>query len=268
MDALKGIAEVIDHILYEILGLVIPGAALLLIVTRLLGTDTWNTVITFGEKRLWLAFGAVYVLGYVVQGVSRPVVGAFDWLLGLPARLLGWPVVRLSRVKRRRIRRVGIACRKVGRWIQRWSDRQFLRRHRPANSRVPRAQAVDLKQVAQERWRARLGLPDGRVLSARQLTNLSFSVLLQERARLDRYRAATSLCRGVAVGVAAALSLVVGQLVVLERTPTPEAFLLLAGLVIAFYALLERADFYNELWEDVLQPQFLAHDTRADSPQT
>lgn len=265
MDALKGIAEVIDHILYELLGLVIPGAATLLGVSWLLGTDTWTAVTTFGEKRLWLAVGVVYVLGYMVQGISRPVVGLLDWLLGLPARALGWPIVRLSRVRRRGARRVGVACRKAGRWVQRWIDNHLLRRHRHATSRVPRAQAVDLKQLAHERWRARLGIPADRLLSARQLTNLSFSALLEERARLDRFRAATSLCRGVAVAVALSLALVVIQLLLEHRPATSDNFLLLTALVVAFYGLLERADFYNGMWEDVLQPQFLAHATRAST---
>lgn len=262
MDSLKGIAEVIDHILYEVLGLLVPGAATLLGISRLLGPDSWQAVVAFGEDRLWIALGISYVLGYVVQGLSRPIVGLFDWLLGLPAKILGWPFLQLSRTRSRPLRRLGIMSRKMGRWLQRWIDKTLLRRHRHRSSDVPRRQAVDFMQLAQERWRARLGLAEDRVLSRRQLTNLSFSVLLAERARLDRFRAATSLCRGVAVAVALSLALVALQMILGQRPPTAANFLLLTGLLAAFYGLLERADFYHEMWEDVLQPQFLAHVTR------
>jgi hypothetical protein len=47
-----------------------------------------------------------------------------------------------------------------------------------------------------------------------------------------------------------------------QRSSSLPNFMLLIGLVAAFYALLERADFYDRLWQSVLQPQFLAHDTR------
>jgi hypothetical protein len=37
----------------------------------------------------------------------------------------------------------------------------------------------------------------------------------------------------------------------------------IAVLLIAFAALMERADMYNSLWNAVIQPQFLASDTDA-----
>jgi hypothetical protein len=266
MEGLRGIAEVIDHILYEILGLLIPGTAVLLAISRLFGPETWQAVMFFGENHLWIAVGLAYALGYVVQGLSRPIVGLFAWFLGLPARLLGWPFLHLSRARRRSLRRFGVEARKLGRKAQGWTKEHLLDRHRPRETLVPRWQAVDFLVLAQQRWRIRLGLPDDRILSSKQITNLSFSDLLIERGRLDRFRAATSLCRGLAVAAALSLGLVALQMLLGQRSPSAPNFLLLTGLTVAFYGLLERADFYDRLWESVLQPQFLAHETRERIP--
>ena len=256
MEALKGIAEIIDHILYELLALLIPGAAMALITAWILGPESWKDVVEMAGKQPWIAGGAAYLLGYAVQGVSRPVVGGFAWVLRRPARVLWWLARTL--VPGQEARLIG-----WGKGI----ERVLLGRHKHGTARAPAEQEVQLDELAREQWQRRLGLPADRVLSISQVRDLSFSELLPARGRLDRFRAATSLCRGVATSVAVAFVLVCVQLAAGDREPTLHAFLLLEGLVVAFYALLERADMYNDMWNRVIQPQFLALSTRPQSAQ-
>lgn len=254
MEGLKGLAEVLDHILYELLALLIPGAAFVLLVAWLLGPGAWADATGFMREQVWVALGAAYLLGYAVQGVSRPVVGAVERALRLPSRLLWRLACTLAPGQRERIAGWGMEI-----------ERALLGRHTHGDAAVPARAAVDLDEVARERWRKRLRLPEDKMLSVAQARNLSFSALLSERGRLDRFRAATSLCRGVAAGVAIGLVIVTTQLVTGHRAPSLGGFLLLEGLVIAFYALLERADMYDRMWHRVIQPQFLAFATRADA---
>jgi len=249
MDGLKGIAEVLEHILYEFLGLIVPGAALVLVIAGIVGDPWWTMLLTFVDKHPWLSLGGAYVLGYPVQGVSRPVTTIFGWLLPLPWRLL--------------FMLIGLLSKRFHQWLQTRLDmlrRKLTGRH--AHDRLVNSDDVDLVELGTAYWATRLGVPTGKRLSRRQVQDLSFSAILPERKQLDRFRAATSLTRGVAVAVVAAFSLLVYQLVVGVRGPSTLLIIALIGLALAFYGLMERADMYDGLWRTVVPAQFLCAVTR------
>jgi hypothetical protein len=249
MDSLKGIADVIEHILFELLGLLIPGTVFALTIAGLLGQPWPDLLLQFTAERPWLAFPAAYVLGYAVQGISRPVTTSFAWLLLLPGRaallLTGRVSQRLHTFIRARLDTL----------------RQFLiGRH--THDQKQMIDTVDFSDVASTYWRARLGIRPGKQLSRRQVQDLSFSVLSSERKQLDRFRAAASLARGVAVAIAVAFVVLLFQLVIDTRNLSPMFITILAGLLVAFYGLMERADMYDGLWRAVVLPQFLCTITR------
>jgi hypothetical protein len=247
MEGVKGFAEILEHLVYELFGLLLPGAAMALLVARVWSTTSWQQALTFADNQPWLAFGAAYLVGYVVQGISRPTTTLLEALLRLPGRLLGSLIGLIAPKFRTRLRA----------W--RGAAGDFLqRRHRHTHTRLPVEQAVDLKLIARGEWERRLQLPEGRVLSESQVRDLSFSALLGNLGRLDRFRAAASLARGTAAAVAITFVIIATQLLFGLRTLSGGMFAALATLLVSFYALLSRSDFYDRLWNDVLHPQFLA----------
>lgn len=249
MDPLKSIAEIWEHILYEVLGLIVPGAALVLVIARIVGDPWWSVLLMFVNEHPWLSLGGAYVLGYPVQGVSRPVTAIFGWLLLLPWRLL--------------LLLLGLPSKRFRQWIQTRLGvlkQKLTARH--AHDRALHNDDVDLVELGATYWATRLDVPRGKRLSHRQVRDLSFSMILSERKQLDRFRAATSLTRGVAVAVVAAFSLLVYQLAAGVRGPSALLIIALTGLAIAFYGLMERADMYDGLWRTVLPAQFLCAVTR------
>lgn len=249
MDGLKGIADVVEHILYEILGLLVPGGALVFAVAAVLGGAWWNMLLQFIDAHVWISLIAAYVLGYPVQAISRPVTRIFGSLVLLPFRLLLWLV--------------GIVSKRGRHWLQVQVDwmKECLLGHHTRDSVQP-AEGVDLADLGASYWATRLGLPADKQLSRSQVQNLSFSMLLVERKQLDRFRSASDLSRGVAVAVVAACVLLLYQLVIGSRILSPLAITLLIGLVIAFYGLMERATMYDRVWRTIIPAQFLCAATR------
>src|SRR4051812_5361514 len=86
MDGLKGLAEVAKHILYETFGLLIPGAIAALAIAGVVEIDWLNALLTFARANAWLALGGAYVLGYLVQALSRPINAMAEGLFRLPGR--------------------------------------------------------------------------------------------------------------------------------------------------------------------------------------
>jgi hypothetical protein len=248
MDGVKGFAAIFEHLLYELLGLLVPGAATVRLVASVWSSTSWDQALAFADRAPWIAIGVAYLVGYVVQGISRPVTSLVELLLRGPvivgSALLGWVAPRL----RKRLRG--------------WRDRAsgFLtRKHRHAYGPAPEGQPVDLRAVARDEWTRRLRLPDGKLLSDSQVRDLSFSALLGNLGRLDRFRSSTSLARGTATAAAVTLVILCAQLLAGLRPATSGSFGALAALLLSFFALLSRADFYDWLWNEVLLPQFLAH---------
>lgn len=251
MDGLKGFAEVAEHILYEVLGLLIPGGAFALAVSAALGGEAWTTLLVFGRQHPWLSLAGAYVLGYPVQGISRPVTVTSEWLLRFPGRLVIGTILRLVPQRPRRWAKGRLMA------FERWLTGRHG--HEPG---ATREDAVDLEELSLAYWTARLLVPAGKSLSPRQVQDLSFSVLLPERKQLDRFRAATSLARGVAVSVVAVALILAVQLWLGVREPSWSLVLTLMALVVAFYGLMQRAEMYDELWRDVVPAQLLCAVTR------
>jgi len=237
MDPLKSVADVVEHVLYETLGLLLPGALLLVGVAAAVGGETFQQVLAAAGAHPWLSILAAYLAGYVVQGVSRPLVGAAAWLLRLPGRGL-----------------VGALPHGVRQRVRQWEATVAAGRHAHAGEQ-PGESRANLEEVEQRYWETRLGVRGP--LSKAQLRDLAFSELLAERKQLDRFRAATSFCRGSSVAAVAVLVIVAWQLLTGARDVSISGFALIVGAVVTFYALLERADMYDRLWRAVVPVQFL-----------
>jgi hypothetical protein len=144
--------------------------------------------------------------------------------------------------------------------------RRLLGGHRPTAGQPDGC--VRLEDLAHDYWSQHLGLPLGGKLRPRDLQDLTFSTLGDERARLLRFRSVTSLCRGLAAIVAlggwAFLVMLIGPW---PTTSTSIVVLLL--FLAAFWALTERGDMYDGLWNEIILPQFMAIITptrRSDVP--
>jgi hypothetical protein len=248
MDGVKGFADIFEHLLYELLGLLVPGAAMVLLVASVWSSTSWDQALAFADRIPWIAGGVAYLVGYVVQGISRPVTTLVDVLLRSPAIAAG--------------ALLGLAAPRLRERFQRWrsSISSFLtRKHRHMHGPPQAGEPVDLRAVARDEWTRRLRLPENQVLSDSQVRDLSFSAMVGNLGRLDRFRSATSLARGTATAAAVTLVILCAQLLAGLRPATGGAFAALAALLLSFFALLSRADFYDRLWNEVLLPQFLAH---------
>ena len=250
MEGLKAIVDGIERLLYEALGLVVPGAALVLAVAYILAGPEWSDLLTFIDGHTWLAIGAAYVLGYAIQGISRPVTTALGWLLFLPIWLM-------------------LAVAGLPRWrqLRQWANMCLsILRQRLVGRDAPKQAAddtFDLTDLTEAYWTLRLTIPTGKRLSTSQVRDLSFSMLLTERKYLDRFRAASALTRGVAVAAVAAFSLLLYQITMGVRPLSTLLAAALVGLLVVFYGLIERAGMYDALWREIVPAQFLCTITHA-----
>jgi hypothetical protein len=217
MDDLKGLAEVVDRLVYEALGLVVPGAALIIAGMFVLGIDAAWAATAAGEHP-WLAAGACWVVGLALQGASAPITVAADFLFTLPAR-------------------------------------PFIRPKPPA---VADPKQADLRVVATEYWRKQLGLAPAQTLRWQDVRDLSYSVITSAQGRLARFRALASGTRALA---AVAALVVVGSIVfpaITVRSVPPGWLIVSAVALVSYFALMERSRMYNQLWDDIIAPLFLA----------
>lgn len=246
MESLKGLAETVQQLVYETLGLLLPGALAVLSIAAAIGPIELQAVLRLGSQYTALGVVGAYLAGYVVQGLSRPVNQlADDIFTAIPKVVL---------------KMLGEGARKlVGRIGTHLTGRQS---HVTETSDEHTAQ---LDPLIADYWANRLGLAHGKRLRADHIRDLCFSDILHSRGHLDRYRAATSLCRGAAFSVVVATVILVAQLALGDRPMTLGIVGLLAVLVVVFYALTERANMYHRLWEAVVPTQFLANASRNGS---
>lgn len=272
---MKGIAEVVEHLLYEALGLLVPGALFALAATVAVVPDAWPHMMEFAVAH-WIVAGiAAYAVGYVVQGISRRVTSWWDAALVLPMR---GAVLLTALISAPTAGRVGawLRCRKwsllrrVG-WpsAPAVADRLGVSAEQTApmgGGQVP----VDLQALVADRLCARLGVPSGSRFRPEDLRDLAFSALLPERHRLDRFRAASSFTRGTATVVAlGGAALLVVLLLPREAGGWPVTAASVSGLltlIIAYLALMERSAMYDALWSAIIAPQFLIATSRDPLP--
>lgn len=248
MDRLRGVADVIEHLLYETLGLLVPGAVLLFAGAAAVGPDAWAEVTRFFEGHAVLAVVVVYLLGYPLQAVSRPIIGIADAVLSLPGRAL------------RRLPRLAD-------WMARAEVVLGARHRRVPDESWQRGQgdrAADLNAIAARYWTERLAIPADQRLTPHQVVDLSFSRLLGQRQQLDRFRAAASLCRATAAALIIVAGVLALQIAADRHAPSVGSFALLGLLVVLFYGFLERADMYADLWRSVVTAQFLSTVTASE----
>jgi hypothetical protein len=94
-------------------------------------------------------------------------------------------------------------------------------------------QLLDLRAAARNEWTRRLRLPENQVLSDGQVRDLSFSAMLGNLGRLDRFRSATSLARGTATAAAVTMVILCAQLLAGFRPATGGSFAALAALLLS-----------------------------------
>lgn len=263
MGDLKGFAEIAEHLIYEALGLLLPGVAAALLAVAVLAPEAWGPTMTFGSARTALVLAGAYALGYVVQSLSRPVCNLTGWALARPWAVARWAAEHVrpglgSRLEAGKERAV--------RWLRAG--------HAPADDAATDEHVV-LADLVHAQWHARLAAPAGRRLRARDIVDLSFSALGDERRRLARLRALTSLCRAlaalVALGFWGLLGALIGvwALLGLQRQAWPVTAWALGGLALlwlAFVSFIERADLYDGMWTKIIPSQFLANVGAAASP--
>lgn len=277
MESVKGIAEMFERLLYEALGLLIPGAALAIALAAAASVVDWSDLLQFADTHEGVMLAASYALGYVVQGLSRPITWLWDAALILPLRAVV-SVIRFASATRA-ARAESWLCRR------KWSILERQQWPLPyCNPEEPRTTA-DWKSVAAEGRHVanlqalatatlceRFALPPATQFRPDDLRNLAFSTLLPERQRLDRFRAASSLTRGLATVTALSATAYMLTLA-LPRSAggwpvTTVGMAALSSLIIAFLALMERSEMYDALWGSVIIPQYLIAATRDDrSPQ-
>jgi hypothetical protein len=256
MDGLKGISEIIEHLLYETFGLVLPGGAFCITLVAIIGNPLWNNALQFATDHPWITLAGAYILGYPIQGMSRVVTTLFEWLLLLPGRIL--------------FKLIGIRSSRIRNWSQKvlQQGKGWLTGRHSHTTLVDSA-SIDLTELATSYWTNRLSLPKGKKLSLRQVQDLSFSTIQSERKHLDRIRASASLARGVATVVVVNTVFLVYQLIFSLRVFSSSIFLILVGLIIGFFGLMERADMYDRLWRTIVPSQFLSTISRdASASQT
>ncbi|MDB4873808.1 MAG: hypothetical protein JWM41_254 [Gemmatimonadetes bacterium] len=249
MDGLKGFAEVAKHILYETFGLLIPGGLGALTVVAAVAPSWLALLLAFARANPWLALGGAYVLGYLVQALSRPANAIGEWILQSPSRL----IVLAGRLVPELARRAASAVASV--------DHALTGRHK--HSRDDHRPRADFDAIIEAYWKRRLGLAADATISDTQTRNLSFSQLIGERDGLDRFRAATSLTRAASALAAIVMAILLAQVLRAERELTWQLTGVVELLVIVFYGALERADMYDDLWRSSLKSQFLCAVSRA-----
>jgi hypothetical protein len=254
MDGLKGFADIAKHLLYETFGLLIPGGVLAFGAAWVLGPKNWSAWLAFISDHPLLTLVAAYLLGYPLQSLSRPIITIAEWVLVSPTRLLG--LIGRTVLSQPYQTKVLTA-------VQALED-ALLRRHRHDHARGDGGETgVRLDDLVREHWQQRLSLPPDKVLSRQQAIDLAFSGVLPERDRLDRFRAAASLARGVAAALTLLATAVAIQFV--SATPFVSPTWHHVGMVVLYilvlYGLLERADMYDWLWRSVVPAQFLCSAT-------
>lgn len=251
VDQLSGIADVAEHLLYEAVGLLIPGALLLFAGAAALGHGAWAAILELSSQHPWLTVGGAYALGYPLQGISRPVTNVSR----LPFRFACWALCRAASLFGED------AKRDLVEWARR--TRRYLHSsHRPTPdddwAQRREKSEPDLSAFLARYWSKRLSLSEGVEPSPTQVINLSFSRILSERRQLDRFRAAASFARATAATIVLVLVTLAVQIITGMRPSSSMLLLTISGLALTAYGLLERADFYASLWRSVLKAQAVA----------
>jgi hypothetical protein len=221
MEDLKGLAEVADRLVYEALALVVPGAALIMAAMAAMGADAAVWAATSAGEHPWLAASASWVVGLVLQGASRLITDVSDLLFKSP-----WRVIRAIMP--------------------------------PKQPAAVDASQADLKAVARAYWQKRLGIPPGSALRSQDVRDLSFSVITSAQGRLSRFRALSSGTRALAAAAAiGAVYAIVFPAVTIHSVPL--GWFVTAGIaLVSYFALMQRSRMYDQLWDDIITPQFLA----------
>jgi hypothetical protein len=224
----KGLAEIADRLIYEVIALLLPGMMFALFVagtmaTLFLGPDTLHTALIFGDNHGIISCAVCYALGYVVQGLSRPVVRPLERLL------------RRVRAKRKKPSSGDSG---------------------PNVSSVPET----LETLAEAKLQKFLGLEGGR-LRKTQLAVLAYGTISQATPRLERFRAAASCVRGLATVVVCwwLWTFITAILAVVARDAYAflARFTTLTGLSLAFWAFTEREKMYQRTWRLAVISEFM-----------
>ncbi|MGB7211719.1 MAG: hypothetical protein WBC97_03755 [Gemmatimonadales bacterium] len=241
MGDLKGLAEVVDRLVYEVIGLLLPGAVMIGASMPLLTDHSRQDVFGFAMAHIWLTVGMCYVTGYFVQGISSPVCTVTRAFVALLARISG----NLAKIPHK---------------MRRGGPRNGAVVDTNVDSQQPIFAA--LPELAQNIWRRQLSLSAQNKLSSQDLIDLAYSTLGEERQRLLRFRSAGSLCRGVAT-IAALAAWTLTSVGLAALSASRGEILLATGLFVAFVAFDSRSRMYGQVWNSAVIAQFVAHHLEA-----
>lgn len=251
VDAVKSATDALREIVYDVVGLLLPAAALIAMLAYVISADAGARVIAYAEAHAWLTVAGAYLLGNPLQAISRPVTrvlrlvaraagGALPWL----AHRVGW------NTGERTLRRGGAAV------------AAFLTgRHAGPDGVIGTANdtfdgTLDIKAACAAQWRQRLGLAETMRLTPFQVDALCYSVL-QRRESIDRFRAAASLCRAMAAVVALAGGLHVWVSMRNATLSSPTSLGMLAGFGVLCWGFSHREDLYERVRTEALMAQTL-----------
>ena len=252
MDAVKGAADALRDFVYEFAGLALPGAASVLAIAFAISPDTGMHVLVQAEAHAWVATGSAYLLGFPLQAISRPVTRSIRRVARGVRDALPWALRTLglstaaSELERRGAKLAAyIAGRHAGHdGVLGTADDTY-------------DESFDFATECGVQWKARLALAPTRRLTAFQLDALCYSVL-QRRESIDRFRAATSLCRAMATVVALTAAVRLWQVWHEGPLVWPASLAAFAGVSVLFWAFSHREDMYERLRTDALLAQTLA----------
>jgi hypothetical protein len=261
MDAKPTVATIIDllrEILYDILGLFLPGVAFLLILRQ---SSIWvlhslAESLSKGESTSQIAIfvGASYVLGYAVQGIAGtfwiPMLNFFGKLITLPGKLRTLPAKIKALPETLRAFPANIN-QKVKNWFSIPPAETAVTEVTgvaPAGRQTKDAiQKSELFKALREQLGDYCKLGDPNKLSVNEVQNLAFSVAGDRSANAFRFSFRADLCNGMFVVFS--FGAVITIIEYWWRAQADQRRLLLTALIyvllsIAFYL---RAKFYYNI---------------------
>lgn len=230
MNTIQSIGDLIESIIYEVLGLVIPGLVLLVALAGLfpehLVQHTSGSVVAYFETNWIAAVLAAYVLGYVIQGIAAIAIS-----LGERTSMRKPPDGGGDRLSPPEARSSCID---------------------PDDAAATRA----FRSTAKQYWKK-----PGRGLKNTELNDyavasLCYAAIGSSTKRMERFQATKHLARGVTIVCIFTILTLFIQTLLGPRQCNLDLDLVLVALIVCVLALLERTARFGRLWDTILFSQF------------
>lgn len=233
MNALQGITDLIETVIYEALGLVVPGLLLLVAVAALFSQYDSHTIVSCLEIHCFSTLIAAYVLGYGIQGMAS----------------VGVQILRsLFRYARRCLR-----CRRTRRCCNSMLERIGL--NDPQDTDATNV----LRRAARNYWiETAPHLSCGDLGNDYMLASLCYSVLGPATSRLERFQGTKHIARGSTVVTIFSIVAIPIQYLRTHQMIAGDWCLVVGALLICVVALVERTARFSRLSDTMFCSQFRA----------